>query len=75
LLTISGERRSQIKSEQKGRRSSEMQYGSFSRTIPLPDGVSEKDVTASYRDGILEVRLTLAKPMAAKPAARIPITQ
>jgi HSP20 family protein len=75
LLIISGERRSQIKSEQKRRRSSEMQYGSFSRTIPLPEGVSEKDVTASYRDGILEVRLTLAKPVAAKPAARIPITQ
>jgi HSP20 family protein len=75
LLTISGERRSQIRSEQKGRRSSEMQYGSFSRTIPLPEGVSEKDVTASYRDGILEVRLTLAKPVSAKPAARIPITQ
>jgi len=75
LLTIRGERRSQTKSEQKGRRFSEMQYGSFSRTIPLPQGVSEKDVAASYRNGILEVRLTLAKPVPAKPAARIPITQ
>jgi HSP20 family protein len=72
-LTISGERRSQIKSEQKGRHFSEMQYGSFSRTIPLPEGVSEKDVTASYREGILEVRLTLAQPAPATPAARIPI--
>lgn len=73
LLTISGERRSETKSEKKGRHLSEMQYGSFSRTIPLPEGVSEKDVTASYRDGILEVRLTLAQPVPAKPAARIPI--
>jgi HSP20 family protein len=73
LLTISGERRSETKSEEKGRHFSEMQYGSFSRTIPLPEGVSEKDVTASYRDGILEVRLTLAQPVPAKPAARIPI--
>jgi HSP20 family protein len=73
LLTISGERRSQVKSEQKARHFSEMQYGSFSRTIPLPEGVSEKDVTATYREGILEVRLTLAQPAPATPAARIPI--
>jgi HSP20 family protein len=50
-----------------------MQYGSFSRTLPLPDGASEKDVTATYRDGILEVRLALAKPAPPKAAATIPI--
>jgi HSP20 family protein len=73
LLTISGERRSETKGEEKGRHFSEMQYGSFSRTIPLPEGVSEKDVTASYHDGILEVRLTVTEPAPAKAAARIPI--
>ncbi|HVC05272.1 MAG TPA: Hsp20/alpha crystallin family protein [Candidatus Acidoferrales bacterium] len=69
LLTISGERRSEMKTEKKGSHFSEMQYGSFSRTIPLPDGASEKDVVASYRDGILEVRLPLTKP--AVPAATV----
>jgi HSP20 family protein len=73
LLTISGERRSETASDEKGKHFSEMQYGSFSRTIPLPEGVSEKDVTASYHDGILEVRLALAKPAPPKRAARIPI--
>jgi HSP20 family protein len=73
LLTISGERRSETTSDEKGKHFSEMQYGSFSRTIPLPEGVSEKDVTASYHDGILEVRLALAKPAPPKRAARIPI--
>src|ERR1019366_3762256 len=73
LLTISGESRSQINSEQKGRRSSEMQYGPFSRTIPLPEAVSEKEVTASYHDGILEVRLALAKPAPPKRGPHIPI--
>ncbi|MGA7987551.1 MAG: Hsp20/alpha crystallin family protein [Candidatus Dormiibacterota bacterium] len=72
LLTITGERRSETKIDEKGRHFSEMQYGSFARTIPLPDGASEKDVTASYRDGILEVRLGLTAKMPAKAAA-IPI--
>ncbi len=73
LLTISGERRSEIKSDEKGRHFTEMQYGSFTRTIPLPDGASDNDVTASYRDGILEVRVPLAEPARPKPANRITI--
>jgi HSP20 family molecular chaperone IbpA len=73
LLTITGERRSETKQDEKGKHFSEMQYGSFSRTLPLPDGASEKDVTATYRDGILEVRLALAKPAPPKAAATIPI--
>ena len=73
LLTITGERRSETKQNDKGKHFSEIQYGSFSRTLPLPDGASEKDVTAAYHDGILEVRLALAKPAAPKAATTIPI--
>jgi HSP20 family molecular chaperone IbpA len=36
-------------------------------------GSSEKDVTASYRDGILEIRSALASPPAAKPVAHLAI--
>jgi HSP20 family molecular chaperone IbpA len=43
----------------------ERRFGSFSRTIGLPQGVSEKDVKADYKDGVLEVRV--AKPEAPKP--------
>jgi HSP20 family protein len=45
--------------EQHGRhfRRREMRYGSFARTIALPDGVDESKVEASYKDGILEVRV------------------
>lgn len=35
---------------------SEFHYGSFQRTIELPPGTDADDVTASYDDGILEVR-------------------
>jgi HSP20 family protein len=39
---------------------SEFRYGSFTRVLPLPAGASETDVTATYRDGILEVRVPTA---------------
>lgn len=41
----------------------------FERTVPLPAGVTEKDVTASYQDGVLEVRV----PMPAKEKTKAKI--
>lgn len=73
LLTIHGERRTESRREERGGYYSEMQYGSFSRRITLPEGTSEKDVIATYENGILEVRLPVAKAVAAKPPARIPV--
>ena len=58
-LHIRAERRQETKEETKGRHRSEFRYGSFARRIPLPEGVSEEQVTASYKDGILEVRVPL----------------
>ncbi len=36
---------------------SEFRYGAFTRVLPLPPGASDTDVTATYTDGILEVRV------------------
>jgi HSP20 family protein len=64
-LTISGEReRTQEVSEDRLYRF-ERRYGSFSRTIGLPQGVGEDAIKADYRDGVLEVRVT--KPEQPKP--------
>lgn len=38
---------------------SELHYGAFSRTIPLPVDTRTDEVTAVYADGILTVRLPL----------------
>jgi len=67
MLTISGEREEQTKTEKR----SEFYYGSFSRTIPLPAGTTEKGVKASYRDGILEIHIPTPE-MTERPK-RIPI--
>ncbi len=54
-LTIKGERRE----EHKGAERSDFHYGSFIRSIALPNGTDEKGVHATYKDGILEVKVQL----------------
>jgi HSP20 family protein len=56
----------------KDKTHSEFHYGTFGRTIGLPDGVDEKSIHAAYHDGILEVS---AKLMAHEEAYRtIPVS-
>lgn len=68
-LEIKAERRE--KSEQKDKNSyrSEFRYGSFVRRVALPDGVQQDDITASYKDGVLEVR-TPVPTAAEQPTAK-----
>jgi HSP20 family protein len=35
----------------------ERRHGSFTRTVGLPQGVSEDSITASYKDGVLEIHV------------------
>ena len=58
-LRIRAERRQEERKEVRGGYRSEFHYGTFTRTIPLAAAASEKDVKASYRDGILEVRVPI----------------
>ena len=72
-LHIKAERHEEEKTEKKGYVRRELRYGSFVRTLPLPEGVSTSDVTAAYKDGILEIRLPVPA-LEAEPARKIPIT-
>jgi HSP20 family protein len=64
-LTVSGEReRSEEISEDRYYRY-ERRFGTFSRTVGVPQGVSEDQINADYRNGVLEVRI--AKPEEPKP--------
>jgi HSP20 family protein len=64
-LTVSGEReRTKEISDERFYRF-ERRFGSFSRTIGLPQNVGEDQIKADYRDGVLEVRV--AKPETPKP--------
>jgi HSP20 family protein len=58
-LRITAERRETTTSDEKGTYRSEFRYGRFAREVPLPAGASEEGVKATYKDGILEVRVPL----------------
>ncbi len=56
-VAVSGERKSETKSEENGRTRSEFRYGKFQRVIPLPARIQNTNVTADYKDGILNLTL------------------
>ncbi|MFA9430690.1 Hsp20/alpha crystallin family protein [Egicoccus sp. AB-alg2] len=56
-LHIDAQRREEAETESKGYVRRELRYGHFTRDLPLPASVSESDVSARYRHGILEIRV------------------
>jgi HSP20 family protein len=64
-LTVSAERERTHEVEEDRFYRFERRFGTFSRTIGLPQGVGEDAISADYRDGVLEVRV--AKPEQPKP--------
>jgi len=59
MLTIRGERANETKEGKENYYRCERMYGTFTRTVPLPDGVTLKDVKATFVDGVLEVTVPL----------------
>lgn len=74
-LRIRAERQEKEEHKEKGRYRSEFRYGSFSRNIPLPDGVKEEDIKATYTNGVLEVRAPLPDEAQASEPKKLPITR
>lgn len=60
-VAISGERRSEMKTEQRGMTHTEFRYGKFQRVIPLPTRVQNDQVQADYKNGILCLSLPKAE--------------
>lgn len=65
VLTLKGERSfdKEIKEENYYRR--ERSFGSFNRCFTLPSSVNPEDIKATYKDGILTIKVT--KPEEKKP--------
>jgi HSP20 family protein len=61
VLTISGERRQENREEREGFIRSEVSYGTFYRTIPLPEGADENRVSATFRNGVLEITVPVSE--------------
>lgn len=64
-ISISGDRRQEEETERGGIYRSERSYGSFFRTIPLPEGAMADQAKATFKDGVLEIRMP-APPQATR---------
>ena len=60
-VTISVEKKQEEEVENKGYYRVERSYGSFCRSLWLPENVNGDKVKASFKDGVLEVRLPKTK--------------
>jgi HSP20 family protein len=66
MLTISGERTNTHENDEGGVYQRERSYGSFYRSIALPEGVDPESVRASFDNGVLEVTMPTPKPQPSK---------
>jgi HSP20 family protein len=57
VLWIDGAHREEQRTEDEGRVRHEVRYGSFTRSILLPEGVKAKDIEATANAGVLEIRI------------------
>ncbi len=71
MLTVSGHHEESSEEKRRHYLRRERRTGSFARSLPLPDGVEPADVTATTKDGVVEVTVPLP-PTA--PKEKITIT-
>jgi HSP20 family protein len=64
-LTISGERKAEHERSERGWYRVERSFGTFSRSLSLPDGIDPDSISASFDRGVLSV--TIPKPEQRKP--------
>lgn len=72
LLTIRGERKREKEKSRRDYHISHMQYGSFSRTIPLPAKVDESRAKARFKHGVLTLTLPKTRK-SSETRKRIPV--
>jgi HSP20 family protein len=65
VLTVSGERKAEHEDRKAGYYRVERSYGSFRRSLTLPEGVDADAVKATFENGVLEV--TVPKPAQQAP--------
>ena len=68
VITISGEKKSEEKTERKDYHRVERSFGSFTRRLQLPVEIKADKVEASFKDGVLVIRMP--KSEAAKQNAK-----
>ena len=73
MLNVKGEKKVERQEEKKGYYLSERSYGAIYRTIPLPPGVDGGKAEASFKNGVLTIKLPQT-PEAQAKVKRIEVT-
>ncbi len=73
VLTISGERKAATEREGEGWMIRESSYGSFERSIALPESVDPASIKADFHDGMLEIHVPRAMEAARPKTTKIAI--
>jgi HSP20 family protein len=68
MLILEGERKVEEEVKKDNFHRTERSYGSFFRSLPLPEGVKLDKIEATFKDGVLEVAMPLEQPK--KPAPK-----
>ena len=63
VLSISGERKSEVTSEDSTCLRNEVAYGSFNRSFTLSDNVKSEDIIANFKNGVLTLKITKVEPV------------
>jgi HSP20 family protein len=66
VLNISGERSMEKEESNKKYRRVESRFGTFSRSLPLPNSIDTDSVKASYENGILTIHIAKQEDKATK---------
>jgi HSP20 family protein len=74
IVTISGERAYDHDDEHEGVYRSERMYGSFRRVIGVPDGALTESAKATFKNGVLEIRMQAPSP-SVRRGRRLEITE
>jgi len=72
-LKLSGKREEQKDDKDSKWYRMERRTGSFTRAIVLPKGVEPKDITATHKDGVLEITVKKPKGSTSSPSTRVQI--
>lgn len=72
ILTVSGEHRESKEEKDKQYMRRERRYGSFSRSMALPQGIDAKKIKAKTHDGVVEVTIPLPKEAKKEPVRITP---
>lgn len=74
LLTLQGERKQERQEKKDEYFLTERSYGSFYRQIALPEGAKTDEAAATFKDGLLEIRVPVAVKVT-PGARRLPIEE